>query len=235
MILTGGAFMISLSMAVVVELGKYFLTVGATRIRDMMSPMNLWLYRILRWVMVSFSFIASLFFFSQFLNDHTDLSKVQGIARQEVNVEFDKKAQVAKDGLLGLEKDKETASQRVGYADPTKEAYYRHVQQERSKATKALEQERLALADKLQAIETERARRLDLLNNPSVFGDDDRTKNQSLNAMVQSIQKAGIPISYHGILFTFCLLISIFLEILIHISAVFPASIGLMKKKPTNE
>lgn len=230
MILTGGSITIALSMAVVVELGKYFLTVGATKIRPFLTPLNLWLYRGLRGVMVSFSFIASLFFFSQFLNDRSNLEPVREKARMEINLEYDRRAALVRQEGAPLELDRDRVEQRIKASNPKDPQHWRLVQ-ELQKIDKAVEQDRLRQAEKLQNLEIERGKKLDKVNDPGAFDGDDRSKNQSLNAMVLSLQKGGLPVGYHGLLLVFCLLISIFLEIMIHISAAFPATLGSKKKK----
>jgi hypothetical protein len=229
MALTGGSFTIAVGMALTVEGGKYFLTKAVTGVK--IPPFTLWLYRGLKAVMVIFSLMASLFFFSQFLGDKSGMAKAVAAAQMGVNTEYDRRTLVLKENLKSLESRESELSSKVLSVMNGRD---RWVLGRELKATRTtLEQERQKLSDKLVALESERASKLEEVAQPSKHTSDERARNPQMNAMVSTLRGGGLPVNYNILLFSFCALISVFLEAMIHVTAALPVSkksISLTKK-----
>lgn len=230
MALTCGSIFISGSMAVVVEGGKFFFTrmiANAKPTRDILI-----VYRSLKCIMVSFSLLASLFFFNQFLSDKTNLEKVVEAERQQINTEYNRKIDVLKEKLQDMRLQGVAATERAREADP-KAPGYQLLIQDRRLAQQAMQKEQSSLTKELLLLEQERSKRLNEANNPSRFTGDERARNPQLHAMVATLRSTGIPIEYNLLLFSFCVMISVSLEMVIHIAAALPvAKVAPQRRSP---
>jgi hypothetical protein len=220
MALTGGSFTIAILMAVVVEGGKYFLTKAVTGVKIL--PFTLWLYRGLKAVMVCFSLMASLFFFSQFLGDKSGMAKAVEMAQIGVNTEYDRRTMVLREGLKSIESRESDLSAKSLAPMSGRDRWV--LSRELKSTRNTLDQERQKLSTQLVVLESERAAKLNEAAQPSKHAGDERARNPQMNAMVSTLRGGGLPVSYNALLFSFCALISIFLEAMIHVTAALPVS-----------